>query len=67
MARRIRISVEISDANDSVEYIDLPDGWDDWHKADRQGYLEAMAASYLAEQASSGASVVDENGNEVED
>lgn len=67
MTRKIRISVEISDANDSVEYIDLPDGWDDWHKADRQAYLEAMAASYLAEQASSGASVVDENDEEVDE
>jgi len=63
--RRIRVTVEISDPNTTVEYEELPDGWDEMTQADRDAYLIELAMLYLSNQAGSGACVVDENDDEV--
>lgn len=63
---RIRVSVEISDPNDCVEYYDLPDGWDEMTPDERDEFLVESAVEALAMQASSGACVVDENDDVVD-
>lgn len=68
MTRKIRITCEIYTPNTiPAEYEDLPEGWDNWSKKAREDHLQDLAATYLAEHAGSGASVVDENDEEVDE
>jgi hypothetical protein len=68
MPRRIRVTSETYDFSDAdEEYRDLPDDWDDRTKDDQEAFLHMLAMDALATRAGSGAAVVDENGNEVED
>lgn len=65
--KKIRITVEVFDANDSVQYDDLPDGWDDWSEKERDAYLIQVAVEAQDTHVGSGATVVDvdENGKEI--
>lgn len=63
---RVRVSVEISNPNDSVEYYDLPDEWDEMSTDERDAFLTESAVEALATHASSGACVVDENDEVVD-
>lgn len=69
MANRIRITSETYDfsRDATVEYIELPDGWDTWTKAQRAEYLNDAAMEAVALRAGGGACVVDENDKEVEE
>ena len=68
MARKIRISVDVNYAGIDIpdEYYDLPDGWDNWPEKKQQDYLSDLAVAALETVATSGASVVDENGEIAE-
>lgn len=67
MPRKIRVTVEVFDPTDTTEFADLPAGWDEMSQREQDKYLNALALDYLANQAGSGAEVVDvdENGREA--
>lgn len=69
MSRKIRITSETYDFDHrpTVEYMELPDGWDTWTKVQRDEYLNDAAMAAVALRAGGGACVVDENDKEIEE
>jgi organic radical activating enzyme len=67
MTRRIRVHCEVNFSGCDIEdsYCDLPADWDDLSEKQRSDYLGELAESELTNHATSGAWVVDENGEEV--
>lgn len=67
MRRKIRVNVEILRPNDSTDYFDLPDGWDDLTPTQKGNALDDMAIQAMEEAVGSGATVVevDEHGDEI--
>lgn len=59
MVRKIRVSVEIYDHQPAVEYVDLPDNWDEMSPQEQEAELVTVAKDYLFQAAGSGASVVE--------
>lgn len=68
MTRRIRVSCEVNFAGCDIEdvYYDLPAEWDEMPEKEQDEYLTYLAVEELNNHASSGAWVVDENGEAVE-
>lgn len=67
MRRMIRVHVEILRPNNSTDYLDLPDGWDDLAPEEKGRALDEMAVQAMEEAVGSGACVVevDEHGKEI--
>lgn len=65
--RRIRVSCEVNFAGCEIEdaYYDLPGNWDAMSAKERDDYLTELAVNELSLYAGSGASVVDENGEDA--
>lgn len=66
--RKIRVNVEIPwpGIADVEEYYDLPDNWDEMSAKEQDEHLVMLATEELANTGvGSGATVVDEDGNEV--
>lgn len=66
--RRIRVTCEVNFAGCDIEdaYHDLPDDWDEMSEREQEKYLTELAVEELSNHASSGACVVDENGEVIE-
>lgn len=65
MSRRmIRVEIELFVTEDSTDYVDLPDGWDDLSPEEQQSWLDSMAEDTLSNVVSTSATVVevDEDG-----
>ncbi|TDB86464.1 hypothetical protein E1264_17860 [Actinomadura sp. KC216] len=64
--RKIRAHVEMG-IQTVTEYLDLPDGWDDWEASRRDAYLVETAVTLQNNEAPCGACVVevDENDREI--
>lgn len=67
MTRKIRVTCEVSFVGCDIEdvYYDLPDDWDTMSQEEQGTLLREMAMDTLEHYASCGASVVDENGDEI--
>ena len=65
---RVRVHCEVNFSGCDIEdsYHDLPADWDDYSDQQRADFLYELAENELSNHATSGAWLVDENGQEVE-
>jgi hypothetical protein len=67
--RQIKIVCEVYTYSRDIDpvYLDLPEGWDSMTQQEKDAFLTDAAVQELSNHAGSGAFVVDENDNEIDE